>query len=313
MKKLNRTLTATLLALGLQVGSNAYATDATEAFSTEQTASTIMTTDGVELYYKDWGPKDGPVATFSHGWPLNSDSWESQMIFLASQGYRVIAHDRRGHGRSSQPWEGNDMDHYADDLATVINTLDLNNVTLVGFSTGGGEVARYIGRHGTDRVAKAVLVSAVPPLMLQTPDNPNGLPIDVFDGIREASLNNRSQLYLDIASGPFFGFNRPGAEPNQGLIQSFWAQGMQSGHKNTYDSIAAFSATDFREDLAAFDIPTLVIHGDDDQIVPIDISGQASAALVEGAELIVYEGAPHGLTDTHKDRLNQDLLNFLQR
>tara|TARA_R110001599_G_scaffold76216_1_gene208702 strand:+ start:1737 stop:2678 length:942 start_codon:yes stop_codon:yes gene_type:complete len=312
MKKLNRTLTSTVLALGLQVSSNAYAADAQEAFNAEQTASTITTADGVELYYKDWGPEDGPVVTFSHGWPLNSDSWEAQMIFLASEGYRVVAHDRRGHGRSSQPWDGNDMDHYADDLATVINTLDLNDVTLVGFSTGGGEVARYIGRHGTDRVAKAVLVSAVPPLMLQTPDNPNGLPIDVFDGIREASLNNRSQLYLDIASGPFFGFNRPDAEPNQGLIQSFWAQGMQGGHKNTYDSIAAFSATDFREDLAAFDIPTLVIHGDDDQIVPLDISGQASAALVEGAELIVYEGAPHGLTDTHKERLNQDLLNFLQ-
>ncbi|MEL7979094.1 alpha/beta hydrolase [Vreelandella titanicae] len=312
MKKLNRTLTSTVLALGLQVGSNAYAADAQEAFNAEQTASTITTADGVELYYKDWGPEDGPVVTFSHGWPLNADSWEAQMIFLASEGYRVVAHDRRGHGRSSQPWDGNDMDHYADDLATVINTLDLNDVTLVGFSTGGGEVARYIGRHGTDRVAKAVLVSAVPPLMLQTPDNPNGLPIDVFDGIREASLDNRSQLYLDIASGPFFGFNRPDVEPNQGLIQSFWAQGMQGGHKNTYDSIAAFSATDFREDLAAFDIPTLVIHGDDDQIVPLDISGQASAALVDGAELIVYEGAPHGLTDTHKDRLNQDLLNFLQ-
>ncbi|MCE7517353.1 alpha/beta fold hydrolase [Vreelandella titanicae] len=315
MKKLNRTLTTTVLALGLQIGSNAYAADAQEAqeaFNAEQTTSTITTADGVELYYKDWGPKEGQAITFSHGWPLSSDSWESQMIFLASQGYRVIAHDRRGHGRSSQPWDGNDMDHYADDLATVINTLDLNDVTLVGFSTGGGEVARYIGRHGTDRVAKAVLVSAVPPLMLQTPDNPNGLPIDVFDGIREASLNNRSQLYLDIASGPFFGFNRPDAEPNQGLIQSFWAQGMQGGHKNTYDSIAAFSATDFREDLAAFDIPTLVIHGDDDQIVPLDISGQASAALVDGAELIVYEGAPHGLTDTHKERLNQDLLNFLQ-
>ncbi|TVU89122.1 alpha/beta fold hydrolase [Vreelandella titanicae] len=312
MKKLNRALTATLLALGLQAGPSVYAADPNKAFATAQTASTITTADGVELYYKDWGPKDGPAITFSHGWPLSSDSWEAQMIFLASEGYRVIAHDRRGHGRSSQPWAGNDMDHYADDLATVINTLDLNDVTLVGFSTGGGEVARYIGRHGTDRVAKAVLVSAVPPLMLQTPDNPNGLPIDVFDGIREASLNNRSQLYLDIASGPFFGFNRPGAEPNQGLIQSFWVQGMQGGHKNTYDSIAAFSATDFREDLAAFDIPTLVIHGDDDQIVPLDISGQASAALVDGAELIVYEGAPHGLTDTHKERLNQDLLNFLQ-
>ncbi|MGP9555909.1 alpha/beta fold hydrolase [Halomonas sp. AOP43-F2-13] len=312
MKQLNRTLTTTLLALALQATSSAYAEQPGEIFATEQTASTITTADGVELYYKDWGPKDGPAVTFSHGWPLNSDSWESQMIFLASQGYRVIAHDRRGHGRSSQPWSGNDMDHYADDLATVINTLDLRDVTLVGFSTGGGEVARYIGRHGTDRVAKAALVSAVPPLMLQTPDNPNGLPIEVFDEIREASLDNRSQLYLDIASGPFFGFNRPGAVPNQGQIQSFWVQGMQAGHKNTYDSIAAFSATDFREDLAAFDIPTLVIHGADDQIVPLEISGQASAALIEDAELIVYEGAPHGLIDTHKDRFNQDLLNFLQ-
>ncbi|WP_249979201.1 alpha/beta fold hydrolase [Vreelandella olivaria] len=312
MQKLNRTLTASLLAIGLQVGANAYAAQPDQAIATAQTPSLITTPDGVELYYKDWGPKDGPAVTFSHGWPLSSDSWESQMNFLAAQGYRVIAHDRRGHGRSSQPWNGNDMDHYADDLATVINTLDLHDVTLVGFSTGGGEVARYIGRHGTERVAKAILVSAVPPLMLQTPDNPSGLPIEVFDGLREASLDNRSQLYLDIASGPFFGFNRPGMEPNQGLIQSFWAQGMQGGHKNTYDSIAAFSATDFREDLAAFDIPTLVIHGDDDQIVPLEISGQSSAALVKDAELIVYEGAPHGLADTHKDRLNQDLLNFLQ-
>lgn len=280
-----------------------------EAFS--RTANTITTVDGVQLYYKDWGPKNGPVVTFSHGWPLSSDSWESQMNFLASKGYRVVAHDRRGHGRSSQPWDGNDMDHYADDLAAVINALDLKDVTLVGFSTGGGEVARYIGRHGTDRVKKAVLVSSVPPLMLKTADNPGGLPIEVFDGIRKAALENRSQLYLDIASGPFFGFNRPGATPNQGLIQSFWVQGMQGGHKNTYDSIAAFSATDFRADLKKFDVPTLVIHGDDDQVVPIDAAGKAAAAQIKGAQLIVYPGAPHGLTDTHKDRLNQDLLNFL--
>lgn len=316
MKMMNRTLSAALLAIGLQNGLNAYAAQpsADKKVSTaERSASTITTPDGVELYYKDWGPKDGPVVTFSHGWPLSSDSWESQMISLASEGFRVVAHDRRGHGRSSQPWDGNDMDHYADDLAAIINTLDLNDVTLVGFSTGGGEVARYIGRHGTDRVAKAVLVSAVPPLMLRTSDNPDGLPIEVFDGIREASLNNRSQLYMDIASGPFFGFNRPGSEPNQGLIQSFWAQGMQGGHKNTYDSIAAFSATDFRDDLKKFDIPTLVIHGDDDQIVPIELSGQASAEQIAGAELIVYKGAPHGLTDTHKDRLNQDLLTFLRK
>lgn len=235
------------------------------------------------------------------------------MMFLASKGYRVVAHDRRGHGRSSQPWEGNDMDHYADDLAAVLEALDLKDATLVGFSTGGGEVARYIGRHGTARVKKAVLVASVPPLMLKTDSNPNGVPLEVFDGLRQASLDNRSQLYLDIASGPFFGYNRSGSTPSQGLIQSFWVQGMQAGHKNTYDSIAAFSATDFREDLQKFDVPTLVIHGDDDQIVPIDTSARASAAIVKDAQLIVYPGAPHGLADTHKDRLNQDLLNFLEQ
>ncbi len=278
-----------------------------------QSASTIVTKDNVQLYYKDWGPRDGQPVVFSHGWPLNSDSWESQMMFLASNGYRVVAHDRRGHGRSSQPWYGNDMDHYADDLSAVIEALNLKRVTLVGFSTGGGEVARYIGRHGTKRVEKAVLVAAVPPLMLQTESNPGGLPMSVFDGLRQASLQNRSQLYLDIASGPFFGFNREGAKPSQGLIQSFWVQGMQAGHKNTYDSIAAFSATDFREDLKKFNIPTLIIHGDDDQIVPLDASAKASAAQIKGSTLIVYSGAPHGLADTHKDRLNQDLLNFLKR
>ncbi|MBL8263885.1 MAG: alpha/beta hydrolase [Xanthomonadaceae bacterium] len=273
----------------------------------------VTTRDGVQLYYKDWGPRNGQVVVFSHGWPLSSDSWESQMLFLASKGYRVVAHDRRGHGRSAQPWDGNDMDHYADDLAQVIETLGLRDATLVGFSTGGGEVARYIGRHGTGRVKKAVLVAAVPPLMLKTADNPGGLPIEVFDGIRKASIENRSQLYLDIASGPFFGFNRPGAKPSQGLIQAFWVQGMQAGHKNTYDSIAAFSATDFREDLKKFDVPTLVIHGDDDQIVPIDAAAKASAQLIRNARLIVYPGAPHGLADTHKDRLNQDLLDFLKQ
>ena len=303
------TITNTVAATGAQ------ATESPDRIAARATVqgSHITTADGVQLYYKDWGPKDGPVVTFSHGWPLSSDSWESQMIFLAGQGYRVVAHDRRGHGRSSQPWDGNDMDHYADDLAAVIQALGLDDVTLVGFSTGGGEVARYIGRHGTGRVKKAVLVSAVPPLMLRTADNPGGLPLDVFDGIRKASLENRSQLYLDLASGPFYGFNRPGAEVSQGLIDSWWAQGMQGGHKNTYDSIAAFSATDFRQDLKKFDVPTLVIHGDDDQIVPIDSSGRASAALVDGAELLVYPGAPHGLTDTHKDRVNQDLLAFLRK
>ena len=274
--------------------------------------SYITTRDGVQLYYKDWGPRNGPVVTFSHGWPLSSDSWESQMKFLAEHGYRVVAHDRRGHGRSSQPWDGNDMDHYADDLAAVIEGLDLKGATLVGFSTGGGEVARYIGRHGTERVKKVVLVSAVTPLMLKTADNPGGLPIDVFDGIRKAHDANRSQLYLDLASGPFFGFNRPGAKPSQGLIQTFYVQGMQGGAKNTYDSIAAFSATDMRADLKKFDVPTLVIHGDDDQVVPIDASGRAAAASIKGAKLIVYKGAPHGITDTHKDQLNQDLLKFLR-
>ncbi|MFL6697346.1 MAG: alpha/beta fold hydrolase, partial [Vitreoscilla sp.] len=216
-----------------------------------RSVDTITASDGTRLYYKDWGK--GPAVVFSHGWPLNSDSWESQMLFLSSRGYRTVAHDRRGHGRSSQPWDGNDMDHYADDLATVIETLDLHDVVLVGFSTGGGEVARYIGRHGTKRVAKAALISAVPPLMLKTAANPAGLPIEAFDGIRAAQLANRSQLYKDIPSGPFFGFNRPGAKASQGLIDSWWTQGMQGGHKNTYDSIKAFSETDFTEDLKKFD------------------------------------------------------------
>jgi non-heme chloroperoxidase len=306
-----RTFAASLLAIALQAGAAAHAAQPGMA-PIARTANYVTTTDGVQLYYKDWGPKDGPAVTFSHGWPLNSDSWESQMIFLASQGYRVVAHDRRGHGRSSQPWAGNDMDHYADDLAAVIEALDLGDVTVIGFSTGGGEVARYIGRHGTGRVKKAVLVSAVTPFMLKTADNPDGLPLEVFDGFRNAALKSRSQQYLDIASGPFFGFNRSGATPSDGLIQSFWAQGMQAGHKNTYDSIAAFSATDFRDDLKKFDVPTLVIHGGDDQVVPVDISARAVPRYVKDAKLIVYPGAPHGITDTHKDRLNQDLLAFLR-
>ncbi|KQU74584.1 MULTISPECIES: alpha/beta fold hydrolase [unclassified Rhizobacter] len=281
----------------------------------QPSGSYVTTKDGVQLYYKDWGPRDGQPVIFSHGWPLDSDSWESQMLFLADQGYRVIAHDRRGHGRSSQPWDGNDMDHYADDLAAVIEAVDLKGrkAVLVGFSTGGGEVARYIGRHGTGKVAKAVLVSAVPPQMVKGKVNPNGVPIEVFDGLRKAQIENRSQLYRDIASGPFYGFNRPGAKVSQGLIDNWWLQGMLGGHKNTLDSIKAFSETDFTEDLKKFDVPTLVIHGDDDQIVPIDISGRASAKLVKGAQLIVYAGAPHGLTDTHKERLNQDLLAFIRK
>ncbi|MGH8065582.1 MAG: alpha/beta fold hydrolase [Candidatus Entotheonellia bacterium] len=272
--------------------------------------STITTTDGTQIYYKDWGT--GQPVVFSHGWPLNADSWEAQMVFLASNGYRCITHDRRGHGRSSQPWGGNDMDTYADDLATLIDTLDLKNAVLFGFSTGGGEVAHYIGRHGTTRVAKAGLISAVPPLMLKTAANPGGLPIDVFDQLRAASIADRSQLYKDLASGPFFGFNRPGAKVSQGMIDWFWLQGMQAGHKNALDCIKAFSETDFTEDLKKFDVPTLILHGDDDQIVPIGAAALASATLVKNATLKVYPGAPHGLTDTHKDQLNADLLAFLK-
>jgi non-heme chloroperoxidase len=272
--------------------------------------STITTKDGTQLYYKDWGT--GRPVVFSHGWPLSSDSWESQMLHLAERGFRVVAHDRRGHGRSSQPWSGNDMDTYADDLAQVIETLGLGDVTLVGFSTSGGEVARYVGRHGTRRVKQAALISAVTPLMLQTPDNPEGTPREVFDSLRAASLADRSKLYRDLASGPFFGFNRAGAKVSPGMIDSFWLQGMQAGHKNAYDCIKVFSETDLTEDLQKFDVPTLVIHGDDDQIVPIAAAGARAAKLVKNARYKVYPGAPHGLTDTHKDQLNQDLLAFVK-
>ena len=271
--------------------------------------STITTQDGTQLYYKDWGT--GQPVVFSHGWPLSADSWEAQMLFLASNGYRCIAHDRRGHGRSSQPWNGNEMDTFADDLATLIETLDLKDAVLIGFSMGGGEVARYIGRHGTKRLAKAALISAVPPLMLKTAANPGGLPIEKFDEIRQGAMADRSQLYQDIASGPFFGANRPGAKVSQGMIDSFWLQGMQAGHKNTFDCIKAFSETDFTEDLKKFDVPTLIIHGDDDQIVPIGAAALSSAKLVRNATLKIYPGAPHGLADTHKDQLNADLLAFL--
>lgn len=276
--------------------------------------SKFTTKDGAEIYFKDWGQGTGqgkPVV-FSHGWPLNSDAWENQMLFLAGQGYRCIAHDRRGHGRSSQPWHGNEMDTYADDLAGLINLLDLKDAVLVGHSTGGGEVVRYIARHGSSRVAKAVLVASVPPLMLKTPSNPGGLPMEVFDGIRAASIANRAQLYKDFAAGPFYGFNRLGAKVSQGTIDTFWMQGMMAGHKNTYDCIKAFSETDFTEDLKRTDVPTLVVHGDDDQVVPLDITGRVAAKLLKQGKLLVYAGAPHGIPDTHKDKLNADLLAFIK-
>ena len=271
---------------------------------------TIVTRDGTEIYYKDWGA--GAPVVFSHGWPLTTDSWEAQMYHLAAHGYRCIAHDRRGHGRSSQPWDGNEMDTYADDLATLIEALDLRDATLFGFSTGGGEVARYIGRHGTSRVEAAGLISAVPPLMVKTAANPDGVPIEVFDGLRAGSLADRSQLYRTLASGPFFGYNRPGAVASQGVIDAFWLQSMMAGHKNAYDCIKAFSETDFTEDLKQFDVPTLVLHGDDDQIVPIGRAARVSATLIPQATLKVYAGAPHGITDTHRDQLNADLLAFLR-
>jgi non-heme chloroperoxidase len=271
--------------------------------------STITVKDGTTIYYKDWG--SGPVVTFSHGWPLNADAWDSQLHFLAERGFRVIAHDRRGHGRSSQAWFGNDMDGYADDLAEVIETLDLQNVTLVGHSTGGGEVARYIGRHGTQRVAAAVLIAAVPPIMLRSAANPEGIPIEVFDESRAGLIKDRSQFYKDFAL-PFYGANRPGANVSQGTLDQFWLWSMQGGLKNIYDSIKAFSETDFREDLKKFDVPTLIMHGEDDQIVPINDTGRKSAQLIKSAKEIYYPGLPHGLTATHADRVNADLLEFLQ-
>ena len=274
--------------------------------------STITTKDGTSIYYKDWGKASAQPLVFCHGWPLTADSWESQMIFLAGQGYRCIAHDRRGHGRSGQPGHGNEMDTYADDLAELLDHLDLKDAILIGFSTGGGEVARYIGRHGTGRLAKAALISAVPPLMVKRDDNPNGIPIEVFDGFRAAQLADRSKFYKDVPAGPFFGFNRPGAAVSQGMIDAWWLQGMAGGHLNTLECIKAFSETDFREDLKKFDVPTLILHGDDDQVVPIAISALESAKLVPDAKLVIYPGAPHGLTDTHKEQLNKDLLEFVR-
>ena len=271
--------------------------------------STITSKDGTEIYYKEWG--EGPVVTFSHGWPLSSDAWDGQMLFLAQNGYRVVAHDRRGHGRSSQASSGNDMNGYADDLAAIIEALDLQNATLIGHSTGGGEVTRYIGRHGSKRVAKVILVAAVPPIMLKTPANPEGLPMEVFDGLRAGLVKDRSQFYRDLAI-QFYGANRPGANVSQGTLDQFWLWSMQAGLKNAYESIKAFSETDFTEDLKKIDIPALVLHGEDDQIVPVKDSAKKSAKLIKGAKEIYYSGAPHGITATHQDQVNSDLLEFLR-
>jgi non-heme chloroperoxidase len=275
----------------------------------KHTMNTITTKDGTQIYYKDWGK--GPVVTFSHGWPLSSDAWGGQMLFLAQHGFRVVAHDRRGHGRSSQASSGNDMNGYADDLAAVIEALDLKDATLVGHSTGGGEVARYIGRHGTQRVARAVLIAAVPPIMLKSAANPEGLPMEVFDNLRSGLMKDRSQFYKDLAP-MFYGANRPGANVSEGTLDQFWLWSMQAGLKNAYDSIKAFSETDFTEDLKKFDVPTLVMHGEDDQIVPVKDSAVKSARLIKGAKEVYYPGAPHGITATHQDQVNADLLAFLK-
>nr|WP_187358586.1 alpha/beta hydrolase [Pseudoduganella aquatica] len=277
--------------------------------TTTRTINTVTTRDGTLINFKDWG--HGPAVVFSHGWPLQGDAWEDQMMFLAEHGYRVIAHDRRGHGLSSKPWHGNDMDTYADDLATLIDALDLTGATLVGHSTGGGEVARYIGRHGTDRVARAVLVGAVTPQMLVGPANPNGVPMEVFDGIRSAVQADRSQFFKDLTTA-FYGFNREGAKDSPGLRDTFWLQGMQCSIRSAYACIKQFSETDFTEDLKKMTVPTLVIHGDDDQIVPIAATARRAVELLPQGTLSVYEGAPHGLPATHKDKLNAELLAFLR-
>jgi non-heme chloroperoxidase len=278
-------------------------------YSGDTTMATITTKDGTTIYYKDWGK--GPVVTLSHGWPLSSDAWDGQMLFLAQNGFRAVAHDRRGHGRSSQPSSGNDMNTYADDLAALIDALDLKDATLVGHSTGGGEVARYVGRYGTKRVAKVVLIAAVPPIMLQSASNPEGLPLEVFDSLRASLFKDRSQFYKDLAL-MFYGANRPGAKVSQGTLDQFWLWSMQAGLKSAYECVKAFSETDFTDDLKKFDVPTLVMHGEDDQIVPVKDSARKSARLIKGARDIYYPGLPHGLTATHADQVNRDLLAFLQ-
>jgi non-heme chloroperoxidase len=271
---------------------------------------TLTTMDGTEIFYKDWG--EGQPIVFHHGWPLSADDWDNQMLFFLEKGYRVIAHDRRGHGRSTQTATGNEMDTYAADVAELVATLDLRNTIHVGHSTGGGEVARYVARHGKGRVAKAVLIGAVPPIMLRTPKNPGGLPLDVFDGFRAALAANRAQFFLDVPSGPFYGFNRPGAKVSQGVIRNWWRQGMTGGAKAHYDCIKAFSETDFTEDLKVIDVPVLIMHGDDDQIVPIADSALLAIKLLKNGTLKVYEGLPHGMCTTHAERINPDLLAFIR-
>ncbi|ABS63975.1 alpha/beta hydrolase fold [Parvibaculum lavamentivorans DS-1] len=303
------------IAAGLSAAALAQTTSAKAiSFSTptngKQIMNTITTKDGIEIFYKDWG--SGQPIVFHHGWPLSSDDWDAQMLYFVKRGYRVIAHDRRGHGRSSQVGDGHDMDHYAADAAAVVEHLDLRNAIHIGHSTGGGEAARYVARHGRGRVAKLVLIGAVPPIMVKTSANPGGLPIEVFDGLREQLAANRAQFYLDFASGPFYGFNRPGAKASQGIIENWWRQGMMGGVKAHYDGIKAFSETDFTEDLKAIDVPVLVMHGDDDQIVPIADSAPLSAKLLKKAELKVYEKLPHGMCTTHADLINSDLLDFIK-
>ncbi|MNI26074.1 Non-heme chloroperoxidase [compost metagenome] len=302
-------LATSAFALGAQASSQLSPRNPQSTQGTRMTSSTFTTQDGTQLYYKDWG--DGPVVTFSHGWPLNADAWDGQMHFLAQNGFRVIAHDRRGHGRSAQPSSGNDMDTYADDLAQLIEALDLKSITMVGHSTGGGEVVRYIGRHGAKRVARAVLIGAVPPVMVKSAPNPGGQPIEVFDGIRKGVAGDRSQFYKELAV-PFYGANRNGAKVSQGMLDQFWLWSMQSGQKNAYECVKAFSETDFTEDLKKITVPTLFMHGEDDQIVPLHDSAKKAARLVKHAKELYYPGAPHGLTATMQDRINADLLAFLR-
>jgi non-heme chloroperoxidase len=307
---------AAMFAVGaLPTGSVAFGIEALASTSQgqkkgEHSMSTITTKDGTQIYYKDWG-KGQPIV-FSHGWPLTADDWDTQMMFFLNHGYRVVAHDRRGHGRSSQPGDGHDMDHYADDLAALTAHLDLKNAIHVGHSTGGGEVTRYIARHGESRVAKAVLISSVPPLMVKTPANPGGLPKEVFDGFQAQVAANRAQFYMDLPTGPFYGYNRTGAKVSQGVIENWWRQGMMGGVKAHYDGIVAFSQTDFTQDLKKFSVPTLVMHGDDDQIVPYADSGPLTAKLVKGAVLKTYKGFPHGMPTTNADHINADLLAFFK-